>query len=371
MPAQISLCMITRDEEKYIERCLASTGNLFTETIIVDTGSRDRTVKIAESFGAKIVSHQWQDNFSIPRNISLEHATGDWIFILDADEQLCPESKDCFEKVTGEKSGALGYRVSIQLHPDWTEMKGIRLFRNLPELRFRGVFHEMLDIPEAQKNKFPLSDIRILHEPWTENNETMKLPRNERLLEKHLREFPEDIYQILDLARIKIKTEAFTESATLLARASEILEQRVFQKDSYEFYLAHYYLYRMDYYHALKDYQNKLMVCKKAVSEVPGYPLFAFEAAVLCYQMQNYDQALAYFSKCLSFPEDQAHKHNMFIPKAILGAKALAGQGYCYFRKKQFRQAASCFKEALALEDDTRVKSMYRSAVTLGKLSHS
>ena len=364
MQPQISLCMIVRDEEKYIERCLASAKDIFDEIIIVDTGSQDKTISLAKSFGARIFSYKWQDNFSIPRNISLEHAAGDWIFILDADEWLCPESKVLVKNLT-DKKDVLGYRVSIQFHPDWSEMKSLRMFRNLPGLRFRGVFHEMLTITEKQTDKFLLSDIKIHHQLCTEKRKKSKFPRNIRLLEKHLKEYPEDIYQILCLARIKIITNNFAESKDLLTRASHVFKKTKFHKNSYELYLAHYYLQLMNYYSALDDKSKSLAVCEKAVLEVPTYPLFSFEAAGLCYEMQKYDRALDYFNKCLAFNKKQAYESNMFFPKAILGSQSLAGLGYCYFRTKQYKHAAQYFKDSLVLTNDDKIKLMYHAAVKL------
>jgi len=86
--ARISLCMIVKNEEAHLEPCLRSVSDLVDEIIIADTGSTDRTKQIAARYGAKVVDFVWQDSFAAARNESLKHATGDWIFWLDADEQL-------------------------------------------------------------------------------------------------------------------------------------------------------------------------------------------------------------------------------------------------------------------------------------------
>src|SRR3989344_5938628 len=82
----ISLCMITKDEEKYLEQCLSSVNSLVDEIIIVDTGSNDKTKEIAKKFKAKVFDFKWIDDFSAARNESLKHATKDWILVIDADE---------------------------------------------------------------------------------------------------------------------------------------------------------------------------------------------------------------------------------------------------------------------------------------------
>ncbi|RLB04217.1 MAG: glycosyltransferase, partial [Deltaproteobacteria bacterium] len=89
---RLSVCMIVKNEEKMLPKCLESIREVADEIIIVDTGSTDNTVAIAESFGAKVYFHPWEKDFSKHRNQSLSYATGDWILQIDADETLEPES---------------------------------------------------------------------------------------------------------------------------------------------------------------------------------------------------------------------------------------------------------------------------------------
>ena len=82
--------MIVRDEESRLPACLESIRPAVDEIVIVDTGSTDRTVEIARSFGARVEVHPWQGDFSQARNIALELACGTWILYIDADERLRP-----------------------------------------------------------------------------------------------------------------------------------------------------------------------------------------------------------------------------------------------------------------------------------------
>lgn len=75
MKNSISLCMIVKDEEEYLPRCLKSIKDIVDEIIIVDTGSKDKTVEIAKSFGANVYYFKWTNNFSEARNESLKYAT--------------------------------------------------------------------------------------------------------------------------------------------------------------------------------------------------------------------------------------------------------------------------------------------------------
>lgn len=92
----ISLCMIVKNEEKNLERCLSSYAPLMDEIIVVDTGSTDRTKEIAARFTEKIYHFEWINDFSAARNFSFEKATCDYIFSADADEVLDEENREQF-----------------------------------------------------------------------------------------------------------------------------------------------------------------------------------------------------------------------------------------------------------------------------------
>lgn len=92
----ISLCMIVKNEEKNLERCLSSYAPLMDEIIVVDTGSTDRTKEIAARFTEKIYDFEWINDFSAARNFSFEKATCDYIFSADADEVLDEENREQF-----------------------------------------------------------------------------------------------------------------------------------------------------------------------------------------------------------------------------------------------------------------------------------
>ena len=85
---KLTLCMIVRNEADMIERCLGSVDGIVDEMIIVDTGSTDGTVALCESFGATVFPFVWQEDFAGARNDALEKATGDWILVLDADDEI-------------------------------------------------------------------------------------------------------------------------------------------------------------------------------------------------------------------------------------------------------------------------------------------
>lgn len=90
----VSLCMIVRDEEDVLGRCLESVKGLFDEICIVDTGSHDGTVSVAKKYTDKLFFFEWCDDFSAARNYAFSHASGDYLFWLDADDVVEKADKE-------------------------------------------------------------------------------------------------------------------------------------------------------------------------------------------------------------------------------------------------------------------------------------
>ena len=88
---QLSLCMIVKNEEDVLPRCLDSVKNAVDEIVIVDTGSTDATRAIAAHYTDKIYDEPWQDDFARARNASFARASGDYLLWLDADDVIAPE----------------------------------------------------------------------------------------------------------------------------------------------------------------------------------------------------------------------------------------------------------------------------------------
>lgn len=92
----ISLCMIVKNEEKILERCLDSVADLVDEIVIADTGSTDATREIARRYTEKVYDFPWTDDFSAARNFVFSRATQEYIYSADADEILSPENRERF-----------------------------------------------------------------------------------------------------------------------------------------------------------------------------------------------------------------------------------------------------------------------------------
>jgi glycosyltransferase involved in cell wall biosynthesis len=363
----ISLCMIVKDEAGHLAQCLKSVKEVADEIIVVDTGSHDNTVSIAKSFGAKLYYHEWEDNFAIPRNISLEHAGGEWILMLDADEQLDQESWAKVRKLTRNRD-VLGYWVLIQLHPEWTEMRSVRLFRNIPDMRFAGVYHEELQTTEDMRNKFIDTAIKIIHKPFSLEDFDRKYERNISMLKKHISLYPKSIYQMLDLTRIYLETKALLEAERLLSRVYQLINEEGLLEREYKFYLINYYMYKLKFlFKNNADIRIMLSLCEDALLVSPLCPLFIFEAAQLLYKLKAYEQSVDYFQKCLAFRSDDNFDRSIMFPRDMIGLKALSGIGYCYFRMHQYENAKQYFKESYTLKKDENIKAMISASRLLAQ----
>lgn len=139
----ISACLIVRDEERFLEGCLQSIAGQVSETVVVDTGSADRTVEIAKDFGAHVLTQPWRQDFAAARNVGLAAATGAWILYIDADERLRLPPGRRLDDGLGQ-DGAIAARTLFHPRVNTTPYREYRLFRNDPRIRFRGAIHETI-----------------------------------------------------------------------------------------------------------------------------------------------------------------------------------------------------------------------------------
>jgi tetratricopeptide (TPR) repeat protein len=143
----ISACMIVKDEEKYLPKCLGSIKDFVDEIVIVDTGSQDKTIEMAKSYGARVFEHQWENHFSRHRNQSIGYATGDWIFIIDADEELCPDDGPKLKGFVQSWNDVDAFLITVE-----SAMKGggktvhnsLRIFKNHMNIHYEGRVHNEL-----------------------------------------------------------------------------------------------------------------------------------------------------------------------------------------------------------------------------------
>lgn len=275
--SKLTLCMIVRNEEPRLAECLNSAKGAVEEIVIVDTGSTDGTVAIAESFGARVVAYPWDDDFSAARNFALEQVNSDWVLQLDADEALeaedLPQLREfilrddldaVFVAIHNYERGPEGQRRTVvHAYP--------RLFRCRPEIRYQGLVQEFLTDLKATA----FSGIRIYHYGYDCSEEELmaRRQRNERICRLHLERDPENAIACFNLAGVYLCDGRLDEAREYLERASKLIEPQ-------DRRLRHFYLMTLHYLAGLCGAKGEMDLaigyCQQALQAEPDYldPLF-------------------------------------------------------------------------------------------------
>lgn len=211
---KVSACMIVRDEEKMLPQCLKSI-KWVDELIVVDTGSTDKTVEIAESFGAKVYYHPWENDFSLHRNQSIGYSTGDWILIIDADEKYASKvKKKLFKKRLAKMHPSVNcLAVNItekgktRLDTSWL---GLRFFRKSSGIQYKGIVHNKASYDGGCAG----TDIIIEHYGYSLNKESMakKHKRTEKLLFDRLEIDENDFNALYYLTQLRVGQKRWEEA---------------------------------------------------------------------------------------------------------------------------------------------------------------
>jgi len=193
----VSAALIVRDESAFIEDCLVSLIGVVDEIVVVDTGSTDDTIEKALRFPVKLHRFQWCRDFSAARNFAIAQAGSEWILYIDADERLEVSDFVLWRDVIADKS-KVAWRLWFYPRVGWTPYSEIRLFRNDPRIRFRGVIHERVqdDIDAVCLSdglEVGTCDITLRHFGY-ESGESHKIARNVPLLRDYLAKDPSRVY---------------------------------------------------------------------------------------------------------------------------------------------------------------------------------
>ena len=228
---RLAACLIVRDNQRTIEACLASIRPWVDQLIVVDTGSRDETPRIAARLGAIVSNFPWCDDFSAARNVSLERATAEWLFWMDSDDTI-PEV--CGRQLRaladgGHPDSILGYVMQVHCpgppgrdDVDMTVVDHVKMFRNRPDLRFEGRIHEQI-IPSIRRagGEIAWTDIFVDHSgsEHTPAAKQRKYERDLHLLRLELERRPDHPFHLFNIGMTYNDMEAHEEAVTWLRRA--------------------------------------------------------------------------------------------------------------------------------------------------------
>ena len=356
---RLSFCMIARDEAANVTRCLDSVAPIADEMIVLDTGSTDETVALAESRGAAVFPFTWRDDFAAAYNAVLHRATGDWILCLDADEWLLPECRGMVRELI-QRPDAMAYWIQRQeveyegQTEGFIEMRQLRLCRNEPTIHGLGIDHprfgEQIEAFARQAGKKILdSPIRVRHTGYLPQKMSAKLERASRLLQLELAERPGQIYYEVELGRTWQEMGDPRGPALLDDVLTRILTQARAPKPPTVLALPVLErCLRMDDPASPRVRQ----ALRLAVRWFPNSPPLLDAAAGVYYRRGQFAKAIPLLTHLVHMAETGEYDRVLAFAGHILGDSAYLNLAVCHHRLAQLDEAEHWYERLLARTPD-------------------
>jgi len=371
----ISLCMIVKDEEEHITRCLTSVRDYVDEIIVLDTGSTDSTPLRARALGATVIHAAWEDDFARARNQSKEPARGGWILVLDADEEMPPETARTLRRLA-ENPHVEAYTFTIVNHTstsqDSPKLSGlnVRMFRNNPAYQFEGAVHEQIKPCILRTNPGAIiehSGLAILHYGYCSDSAHRKAKtlRNIAILKKMLALNPADGFAHYNLA-----VSYYVNGQLAAAKAHyQLSKQHLSSGPGYQPALYRNFAICLN---DLGEYEEALNLLEEGIACFPDYPdLYYLQGQILA-TLYLYAEAEKSFAQCLKFVKVNPDYISMPGVESFLAHEQLADV-YCHLQDWNraldeqllaIRAGADSFKSALRLALIARKTLRSREEVT-------
>lgn len=348
----LSLCMIVKNEEENLPRCLESVRGVVDEMIIVDTGSTDATVEIAESYRATVYSFPWNGSFSDARNYGLERATGDWILILDGDDELEAQSRKVLLDII-KHSDADGYFCETINYlgdaPGCDTIMSLtfRLLRNGKGYFYSEPVHEQICSNIYAKNpdaRLLNANIKVYHYGYLNKNVVgkNKRERNIGLIKKQIEENPENAFINFNLAN---EYNAVGDNV----RALDYYEKAYRNFKLEEGFSSRLFIRMMDCYIGLGRMEDALKLANEALVYYPEFTDMELMKGIIYNSTGRYTLALSHFQKCIEMGEAPT------IHSVVMGAgtfKPYFFMGEIYCELQDYPRAEECFARALQHKKD-------------------
>ena len=347
---RLSLCMIVRDNEDTIGPCLESIQPWVDETIVVDTGSTDRTPEIVKSFGAKLSFFEWCDDFSSARNKSIEAASGDWIFWMDSDDTI---PHDCGERLRAladskHADTILGYVMQVRCpanssrrRQEFTVVDHVKMFRNRPEIRFEGRIHEQVLMPIRRLGgEVGWTDIYVEHSGADDSVESQrrKIERDLRILRKDLADRPNHPFVLFNFAMTYAESRNYRKALLWTKRCLRL-------SNPGESHVRKAFAYLASCQMELGNFDGAIQAAEAGRQLFPDDPELLFrEAMVLNAQGRNVE-AINSYEQLLRLDPTEAFQST---DPSITGYKCRFNLGVVLQETGEDLQAENQFRQALA-----------------------
>jgi glycosyltransferase involved in cell wall biosynthesis/Flp pilus assembly protein TadD len=352
LPEGISLCMIVKNEERFLPECLTSVKDVVDEICIFDTGSTDRTIEIAREWGAKIELGEWRNDFSWARNQSLKMATRRWTIVLDADEELMPESVHLLRSLRTVPAGVTSVYLQIVNQIDDLSGGGTlshnlpRIFPTNPRIRYRNVIHEGLTLDGGEIVGI-LTSLKILHKGYTAEviSARDKSSRNIPLLAKAVAADENDPFALFNFGVAAIQAKDAEEGIAALEKMFTIAtDNRLYHA------LAHTML-SIGYSEYRHDDEKALETLDAGIKKFPEDPGLLFTKAQLLTTMKRFEESRATFNKL--FELRRSARLAALTDDEIFEWKAHYAMAGSYVAENNIEKALECIEAALRNKPDS------------------
>ncbi len=339
----ISLCMIVKNEEDVIGRCLESVklhlSEVVDEFVVVDTGSTDNTVSIAKEYGAKIFNFEWCDDFSKARNFSVEKAKNDWVIILDADEYVDSVNILELKSIQAKKYETVKaslYIRDIDNNGVISSLNPIARVFNKKFYKFDGIIHEQV----VHKFKFTtqLYKLKLYCNHTGYNFDIIasknKVERNKKLIKEYLKENPNDQYMTGQLGLV-YKMENRCEDA-IRCLEGYVFNDKLVGDETYTLFTV----VLMKSLIELEQYEA-VVVCEKLWEYCKDSDEYVYLLSIGYFKSGRYEKAIDGFMMCLNWEGE----------RAIDIRHSYHSLGMIFEAFKEYEQAIICFENCGDFED--------------------
>ncbi len=350
----LSLCMIVKNEEDTLARCLESVKDIVDEMIIVDTGSTDATLKIAESYGARTFFYKWDNSFARARNFSLEKASKDWILIMDADDELKSEDKDKVINLITDSNSKLNayFGETLSYSGDTPDSNiysnlNIRFIKNGKGYKFTGGIHEQIvpGIEDANKEGFlGIVDIKFYHYGYLKKTVDLKnkRKRNMEIIEQMLKENPNNCFMLYNMGVEYCAKGEYLEAINYLNKSYENFDPALG-------FGSKLILKMISCYEVLHKLDKCLALIEQGLKYYPRCTDFEFYRASIFYGQKKYSCAIESAKKCISIGEAPVFLREI---KGVGTYRAYYLLGIIYFDIGDYDEAYICYDKALRLNSE-------------------
>ncbi|HVL72134.1 MAG TPA: glycosyltransferase [Beijerinckiaceae bacterium] len=343
MPVRISAVMIVRNEARVLDACLASLARHVDETVVVDTGSEDATREIARAHGARVFEIPWPDDFAAARNHSLDRATGDWLLWIDADDRLhVPDGVRTSDLL--DQPGWAGATLTLDWRRGFTAGTELRLFRNDPRIRFRGIIHENIAgavraVCRSDGLTIGTTPLRLEHIGY-EGDIAHKHRRNLALLRRAVEAEPEIPFYWAHLAETLAALGETDEAIEAARRGIDIARRLDVEVRRANGSTAYYTLARL----LGARGEDVLPLVEEALASFPEDCNLQFVRAWALVQAGRHEEAVPILDRLCEGPPAEA----MSYDRRIFGEFAQDQRGVALMRLGRFAEAAEAFAAASA-----------------------